>query len=89
MTTRTVWKFKIDKNSCVEMPEGAQILYTKAKSSDMYIWALVNPNNPKTKVKLMIVETGEAFDESKKLEYIGTVSKNSGYRVHHIFKVIN
>lgn len=86
MNKKTVWKFRVRYDSTVEMPKGAEIMLVKAKKPHIYVWALVDPSAKMELVKLKIVETGEEFEDCGRLHYLGTVSQNSGYRVHHVFK---
>lgn len=85
---KTVWKFKIAQDRAVRMPDGAVPLYTKYKGGSTYLWALVDPKRPLKERRLMIVETGETISCSENLNYLGTVYKNSGYRVHHVFEIL-
>lgn len=89
MSKKTVWKFRVRANSTIEMPQGAEILFVKAKKPSIYVWALVDPTAKIEIIDLKIVETGEEFEDCRRLHYLGTVSQNSGYRVHHVFRKLN
>lgn len=88
MTTKTVWKFKLERKSPVIMPSNGQLLYAKEQGGGIFIWALVNPTNKTVERHFKIYNTGDDILDSDKLEYFGTAMRNSGNRVHHVFEVI-
>lgn len=78
----------------IEIPKGAKILsfqgqqiintVTKHAFGYLYIWCLVDENQPKETREFVMVGTGFEFDSSK-LTYIGTAQE--GLYVWHLFEV--
>lgn len=81
---QTIWKypFQIDDEFEIEMPEGAQVLTAQVQGSTPCLWALVNPEAPKTKRKFFVYGTGHEINEEG-VAYIGSIQMN-GF-VWHVF----
>lgn len=79
-----IWKypFQIEDRFEIEMPEGAQVLTAQMQGSTPCLWALVNPEAPKTIRKFFVYGTGHEIGEEG-IAYIGSVQSN-GF-VWHVF----
>lgn len=70
----------------IEMPEGAKILTMQLQNGTPCIWALVEPNAPKTERIFEVLVTGIGFKDSP-ATYIGTYQ--FGGFVGHVFEITN
>lgn len=89
MTTMTIWKFRLRAHTVqhLSMPVGARILSCGTQGSDLCVWALVNPDEPKIEERtIMIYGTGSGIAGAKKLRMIGTVQQHTTGLVWHIFE---
>lgn len=86
---RQVWKYPIETGeSCIEMPEGAQLLFVDTQSDLICLWALVDPDATKEKRHFMLVGTGHDVPDQTKLDYIGSGMLFGGQLVFHVFEVL-
>lgn len=91
---KTVWKFKLQLSDVqnVEMPTNAQILCVQVQpwegGEDVCLWALVDPEQPLTTRKILIVGTGHDREDLAQpfLHYIGTFQVAGGRLVFHVFE---
>lgn len=67
----------------VEMPTTAVLLSVQLQGLDICLWALVQPDLPKSKRVIMIYGTGEAINANDHI-FIGTVQ--IGLYVWHVFE---
>lgn len=75
-----VWKFKLDPEQGVGveavpvvMPAGATVLSAAAIGADMFVWALVNPDERVRQERRFIVAgTGFGVDEHRLGRFLGT-----------------
>lgn len=83
-----IWKFilPITDEIEVDMPDVSIPLNVQLQSTDICLWAMVDPKGPKVKKRFFIVGTGHPFNPADKL-YIGTVQKGSF--VWHVFELKN
>ncbi len=80
-----VWKFGIvDPEAPVAMPNGAQVLSVGVQRERVCIWALVNPNEPATLRRFVIVPTGEQVPGHGR--FLGTVMLRDGALVFHVWE---
>lgn len=71
--SREVRKFEVPMGvgtDRVEMPIGAQIVDVGTQETDVYVWALVNPENPIGRRRLAYFATGSLVPDG--WDYIGT-----------------
>ena len=87
---KAVWKypFPIIDNVEISLPKGSKILCVKTQKNDLFLWALVDPDENETEsVKFRIAGTGHPIEEEN-LEYIDTVLMYEDNFVLHIFKIV-
>lgn len=82
---KTVWKFKLEPE--VEIPRGAKVLSVHEQLGDLWIWAIVNPNNRSETRRFAVFATGEDVP-NRSLRFIGTVLLNRGRLVQHVFEIV-
>ena len=83
-----VFKYEIPvaDESFVRLPLGAQILSVGQQNDQMFLWALVNPDEQRTERRnLRVAGTGHELTEVKELKFIGTVHIY-GALVFHVFE---
>lgn len=89
---RTVWKYKIilEREQAIDIPEGAKIVSFHKQGTrhedDIFIWCLVDTDNPKETRRFFLLETGEPLDGLGDLEYIDTLRFMAGTHVLHLFE---
>jgi hypothetical protein len=84
---KTIFKYpiKIQGEFEMELPQDAKILKVDAKQGLPCMWAMVNPEAPKTKRKFHIFGTGHALPEKiDALDHVGTFIE--GHLVWHLFE---
>ena len=86
---RVIWKFpiKFRPDQEILMPEGSKIISVGVQDNEnVSIWAEVNPQNPVTVVrKILIRGTGHDFEPGPE-KFIGTVLAWAGANVLHIYE---
>ena len=84
-----VWKYqlKLEDEQLVEIPGIYESLCVKLQHGNPCLWALVDPEQPKKKVKIYCVGTGHATKfRMEDVIYIGTILINNEYIVLHFFE---
>ena len=83
-----VWKFRlIPGKQKIEMSEGAIILHVHEQADDVFLWAQVHSTGMKVDRHIMVVATGEPFDENEVYEYVGSVHLDRGVLVFHVYEL--
>lgn len=82
---KTVWKYKLRPE--IEIPRGAEVLSVHEQRGELWIWAVVNPNNRSEKRGFAVFETDEDVPDMS-LKFIGTVLLNHGRSVQHVFEIL-
>lgn len=79
--------FKYEINGDIRMPQGAQLLHVGEQQEHnrlkLFVWALVNPDEPMVRRVLSVIGTGMTSQEDTST-YVGTVQSQSGL-VWHVF----
>lgn len=71
----------------IEMPQGAYVLSAQVQRGDLFIWAMVNPDNPREKRHFRIAGTGHVLEGgSSDYLFIDTVQLSDGVLVLHVFE---
>lgn len=72
---KTIYKYPllIADDQKIEIPVGHKIINVGLQGRDIVLWAEVDTMNPKTKLEIFIVGTGNELPKKAKC-YIGTVS---------------
>lgn len=72
----------------MRLPFGALILSVGAQGGKMFLWALVNPSEQRTKQHVFrVAGSGHEIADVQKLRFIGTVHMHSGSL--HVFERIS
>ena len=84
MSERVIYKYALGQGryTTLHMPAGAVIISCKAKEGVVYVWAVVDPEQPRVERKVGVVGTGWMFDDADSV-YVGTV--HPGAFVFHVF----
>lgn len=80
-----IWKFpfEIEDEQTIELPDFLIPLSVQVQDSKPALWAIVNPESPKKKLKIHIYGTGHEVGELGSESHIGTIQKD-GF-VWHVF----
>lgn len=83
-----IYKYKLELGEVdqITMPEKANILQIGAQHGSLWIWALVDTDNPDETRTFRLYGTGHEIEDLKNLQYIGTVSVMEGRLVLHVFE---
>lgn len=81
---KTIFKYHIEFNDVVEIPEGGQVLSFQYQNDKPTIWVLVDPTNKPVKRKFSINGTGWELPDDG-MDYIGT-TQDGGF-VWHLFEL--
>lgn len=89
---KTIWKFPlvIKDEQTITIPGGAKILTVQLQKGDLYIWAIVDPNEPLRDRTIYVRGTGHPlnFSINKAIRYVGTFQLSAGDLVFHVFQKI-
>jgi hypothetical protein len=85
---KTIWKFPLEVTDAqgVLLPQGAQVLTAQLQGRSLCLWALVDPDAPKTVRLLHIFGTGHPVHNADSLRYISTFQLDGGALVFHVFE---
>lgn len=75
----------------VPMPLGATVLSANAVKDQLYVWAMVDPNQEQFELRVFaIYGTGWDVDaiEGKDLKFIGTTLMHGGALIWHVFELV-
>lgn len=75
---KTIWKFplRIDDSQVIDAPEGAQPLTVQLQDGDPMLWALVDPEQPRVPLRILMRGTGHNADGLG--AYLGTFQFRDG-----------
>lgn len=92
---KSIWKFDLHRpidrvycvpvNCTVEIPKDYRILSVIEQFNVIQLYCLVEPDNKLEKVNFWVFGTGWELTNIKGLEFIDTVSTNSGGLIWHVF----
>ncbi len=82
---KTIWKFKLEQETELDMPAGAEVLCVRGQGDGIFLWALVNPENLKEKRCFVSLGTGHDVLDIP-LKFVGTAFLEHGPLVIHIFE---
>jgi hypothetical protein len=86
---KTIWKFKLEPECTVKMPQGAEILSVREQGHNIYAWALVDDQAPSEDRHFIGVGTGHEVPEDEPLKFLGSAHLEDGALVFHVFEVLN
>lgn len=86
---REVWKFPVPFHAAphpyIEMPLSAEVLSVGVRGGEVYVWALVDPDDPaRTNRRIAFWPTGGPVPEN--CAFIGTAFAEEGLYVWHVFE---
>lgn len=87
---RAVWKYPISARAefTLDMPEGRfEFLAVQMQGPEPCMWVVVDPTQRKVPHKFRVVPTGEEFEKTDDLVYLGTFQPLNGL-VFHLFQVL-
>lgn len=87
---KTIRKYELQPDQDeYELPDGAEILSAGSQGMSIFVWALVEPSNPKTLFYFQVHGTGHDVEaKCGKLKFIDTVFVGD-HLVFHVFQRIN
>lgn len=89
---KQVWKYelKTELNQIIEMPKGAEILTVQTQNGHPYLWALVDPEQPKEERHIEVFATGEPISYGMGIDrkYINSYQLRGGSFVFHVFEYL-
>lgn len=85
---KTIFKYKLETTGLqeIEIPEDAQVLSVQGQHGFLCLWAIVDPDKPKEKKRILLAGTGHPIPEDRNLKFIGTVQEFEGELIWHIFE---
>ncbi len=88
--TKTIFKYKlgVGVTQDVEFPKGAKLLSAQAIGEDLFIWAIVDPEQHMEKREIRVIGTGHKVYDDEKLRHLGTTQMYGGTLIWHVFEVI-
>jgi hypothetical protein len=83
-----IWKFTLEPgHTSVEMPVGARVLDAQPQGDVLQLWALVDPEAPRTWRDFYVVGTGHELPETAvEWKHISTVQFKGGRLIVHVFE---
>lgn len=87
MAKPTVWKFdvKLDDDTIVDMPQGAQVLSVQLQHGVPCVWALVDSDRPKVERRFSWRGTGHPCDGLVAKMFVGSIQMHGGSLIFHLF----
>lgn len=86
---KCIYKYQLDLiigiPQSVDMPIGSEILSVKEQYNEVVLYALVDPTRDKRSRKIVIIATGQEYENLHASQYIGTVSLDRGILMFHVF----
>ncbi len=79
------YSLKMSDKQTIKIPKGANILSVADQFGAMHCWALVNPEAEEVSRLILMLDTGERLPPEAAFGFVGTVIRNSGYQVLHVF----
>ena len=86
--SKTIWKYPIPPagNFTLDLPDDAEILDAQMQHGVACLWAKVDPEAPKHRVRFALVGTG-CGDAPEHAVYIASLQFQSGNFVFHLFQI--
>lgn len=81
----TIWKFplRIASEQSVRMPRGARALTAQMQDNELYLWAVVDPDEPLESVEVLVCGTGHQLPDLDGWRYLATAQET--FYVWHVF----
>ena len=83
---RKIYKYELERTDAqyIHLPIGYKMLAVKIQNDRIFLWALVDNNNPIYHAYIRIFGTGNPIEDESNLEFIDTVEDSSF--IWHIFE---
>lgn len=81
-----VYKYPLNEDTIVEMPEGSHVLDAQFQKDGLMLWACCPVGAPPVKRHFRVVGTGEVFD-TPRAGVAHVASVQHGLLVYHVFEV--
>ncbi len=82
----TIWKFTLEPECSIELPQNSQVLSVHEQRGEICMWALVNTSMPKVNRKFSVFGTGHEVPSNPHLNFIGTAMVQNNAFVFHVFE---
>lgn len=86
--SEVIYKYKLDRETTLELPSKAEILSAYQQNDEIFIWAKINLSHILKERHFICAMTGENLPYGVSTKFIDTVHLNNGVIVVHIFEVI-
>lgn len=89
MSHHAVWKFPVPlvDGFTLDMPSGAKLLAVQTQNGGAWLWALVDPAQPKEVHQFHLRGTGHPIQDPSWV-YVATFQMRNGNLVFHLFEEI-
>lgn len=85
----TIWKFTLQADTTLQLPENAEVLTVAAQRAEINLWARVDPLAPVEPRRFITIGTGHDLPAFPSDNYIGTSFIDGGRFVFHTFEVFD
>lgn len=70
---KTIWKYQIPvlEDFAIDLPADAEIIRFENEGGKLWLWAIVQPDNPIESYQLYAFKTGAEMPRDKELRYLG------------------
>ncbi len=82
---RSIWKFPLNPDASIEIPQGGQLLTGQAQRDEPQLWVMVDPSAPKETRRFKTFGTGHEITEDPGT-YVATFQMRGGSLVFHVFE---
>lgn len=86
---RKIFKYplSVSDHQEIQVPAGGEFISVQVQNDVMCLWALVDEDKVQEAREIRVIGTGHPiYDDSGKLDYIGTVQTMNGQLIWHIFE---
>lgn len=85
---KKIFKYSIPSKttSIISMPRSARVLKVDVQFNELFIWAIVEIDNPIIEREFYLVGTGDQLDITEPFVYHGTFIIDNGASVWHLFE---
>ena len=83
-----IWKYEIAPGeNQLDIPESAKLLSAQVQHGVVQLWALVDPDLPTEKCRIVTLGTGHPIPDDQNLRFIDTFQLEGGSLVFHAFEL--
>lgn len=82
----TIWKFPLEvtDSQVIKIPEINRPLTVQSQDGTPCLWAVVDPDSPRTKIRVLTFGTGHP-GVTAEMNYVATYQLRNGGLVFHVF----